>query len=250
MSEEEVRGQHRRCLDGVAAQLETAAVGARIRDGLVVVILGPPNAGKSTLFNMLCGRERAIVSPHPGTTRDVLEAELEVGGVRMVLQDTAGLRTGGDEVEIEGHRRAVAAAAEADLAVLLWPADAVGEEPVGPPGVPVIRISSRADLDRRRREGWLRVSCQTGEGVAELRRELVASAAGDIIDLGGRVAIGARHRAYLEQAQRELEAVEWTQPELAAERVREATAALGELVGEVEVETVLDQIFATFCIGK
>ena len=89
-----------------------------------MVILGPPNSGKSTLFNYLVGSEKAIVSPRPGTTRDLVESELDLGGVRILVQDTAGLRAGGDEIEAEGHRRAQAAAAAADLAVVLWAMDA------------------------------------------------------------------------------------------------------------------------------
>ncbi len=135
--------------------LQTAAAGERIRGGLRVVILGPPNAGKSTLFNCLCGSERAIVSPQPGTTRDVIDAEVEISGVRVVLQDTAGLRVGGDTVEAEGHRRAKSAAAAADLAVFLWPTDAEEPEPAvdAMAGLEVIRVRSKADLGAGRGVG-------------------------------------------------------------------------------------------------
>jgi tRNA modification GTPase len=234
----------------VRALLATAAAGERIRDGLRVAILGPPNAGKSTLFNLLCGRERAIVSPHPGTTRDILEAELEIGGVRVALLDTAGLRQGGDEVEREGHRRALAAAAEAELGVLLWSVDGVEDEPTAPDTLPVLRVASRADRSELQRPGWLRVSCVSGEGVDALRAALASHAERGIADLGGGVAIAARHRASLERAESELDGVDPARPELAAEGVRWAIRALEELVGELDVETVLDEVFATFCIGK
>ncbi|HSO23711.1 MAG TPA: tRNA uridine-5-carboxymethylaminomethyl(34) synthesis GTPase MnmE [Chondromyces sp.] len=250
VGEDEIANRLESCRRGVRALLATAAAGERIRDGLRVAILGPPNAGKSTLFNLLCGRERAIVSPHPGTTRDILEAELEIGGVRVALLDTAGLRQGGDEVEREGHRRALAAAAEAELGVLLWSVDGVEDEPTAPDTLPVLRVASRADRSELQRPGWLRVSCVSGEGVDALRAALASHAERDIADLGGGVAIAARHRASLERAESELDGVDPARPELAAEGVRWAIRALEELVGELDVETVLDEVFATFCIGK
>jgi tRNA modification GTPase len=239
-----------RCLERLAGLLATAPAGRLIRDGLRVVILGAPNSGKSTLFNTLGGGERAIVSPRPGTTRDLLECELEVGGLRLVLQDTAGLGVAADELEAEGARRAHAAAAAADLVLLLWSVDAEGEEPEAPAGVPALRVSSRADLGPQARPGWLRVSCHSGEGLEALRAELAARAESEVVDLGGAVAIGARHRAALERARDELAGADWRQLELAAERLRWAIRALEELVGGLSSEELLDRLFATFCIGK
>jgi tRNA modification GTPase len=239
-----------RCLERLAGLLATAPAGRLIRDGLRVVILGAPNAGKSTLFNTLGEGERAIVSPRPGTTRDLLDCELEVGGLRLVLQDTAGLGGTTDELEAEGARRARAAAAAADLVLLLWSVDADGGEPEGPAGVPTLRVCSRADLGPQARPGWLRVSCHSGEGLAALRAALAALAEREVVDLGGAVAIGARHRAALERARDELAAADWGQLELAAERLRWAIRALEELVGEASSEELLDRLFATFCIGK
>lgn len=245
-----------RC-DGCRGQLArltaTAQAGERIREGVRVAILGRPNAGKSTLFNSLCGSERAIVSPKPGTTRDLVEAEFELGGVRMVLQDTAGLRAGGGEVEAEGHRRAVAAAAAADLAVVLWSTDDARDFDLEalPVEVPAIRVRSKADLDGGfAADDWLPVSCHTGAGLAALRAELTARAVGDVADLGGAVAIGARHRHALEAALRELDGCDPVRPELAAEAVRWALRAVDGLIGEVGADEVLDQVFGTFCIGK
>jgi tRNA modification GTPase len=242
------------CRSRVNELLATAGAGARIRDGLRLVILGPPNAGKSTLFNTLCGAERAIVSPHPGTTRDVIEAELDIGGIRIIVQDTAGLRTDGDEVEIEGHRRARAAAASADIAVFLWPMVG-GEDPEVsgvPDGQPVVLVRSKSDLSAGDvpDDGWLRLSCRTGEGLAELRDELVRRVLGDVPDLGGAVAIASRHRRALEEASGELQACHPDSPETAAEGLRWALRAIDELVGAVSNEEVLDEIFAAFCIGK
>ena len=234
--------------------MSTAAVGKRIRDGASVVILGRPNAGKSTLFNLLCGTERAIVSPHPGTTRDVIEAELDVGGVRMILRDTAGLRARGDAIETEGHRRAVGAAAEADIVILMWAADGAENDrpPEAPPGASVLPVRSKIDLSpgASTGEGWLAASCRTGQGIEELRATLVAKVVGEIPDLGGAVAIAARHREALERASGELKGCESCDLEIAAERVRRALVAVDDLIGAVSAEDVLDSIYGEFCIGK
>jgi tRNA modification GTPase len=241
------------CVELARALLATAAAGRRVRDGVRVVILGPPNSGKSTLFNLLVGHERAIVSPHPGTTRDLVEAELEIAGVRVILVDTAGLGETPDPIEQEGVRRARGAAAEADAIVQLWPVDGHPESPRGhDDGVPVLRARSRWDLAGRRHAegGWLPLSCVTGDGVAELRDALAATVVEEVVDLGGAVAIGRRHREVLERVVRELEASDFDLPELAAEAVRVALDGAGELLGEVVVEDVLDRVFAGFCIGK
>ena len=240
------------CRDDIESLLSTATAGARIRDGIRVVIVGPPNAGKSTLFNHLCGSERAIVSPHPGTTRDLLEAELDVGGMRMVVQDTAGLRAEGDEVELEGHRRAQAAMAAADLVLVLWAADGGDVPPVISVEVPAIRIRSKADIDSGLSAGdaWLRLSCHSGLGLDQLRRELCARALADLPDLGGAVAIAERHRRALERAAEELARCDVTQPETSAESLRWAMRSVDRLIGEVATEDVLDEVFGSFCIGK
>jgi tRNA modification GTPase len=240
------------CRDGVSSLLATAAVGARIHDGLRVVIVGPPNAGKSTLFNWLCGSERAIVSPHPGTTRDLLEAALDIGGIRTVVQDTAGLRAEGDEVELEGHRRAQDALAVADLALVLWPADGAEEPPVMPATVPAIRLRSKADVDPglTADDGWHRLSCHSGEGLENLRRQLYELALVDVPDLGGAVAIAERHRRALESAAEELARCDVEQPETSAESLRWAMRSIDRLIGEVATEDVLDEVFESFCIGK
>jgi len=252
--EDEITARLGACRAAAGHLVSTAGAGQRIRDGAGVVILGRPNAGKSTLFNLLCGTERAIVSPHPGTTRDVIEAELDVGGVRLVVRDTAGLRAQGDAVEAEGHRRAVGAAVAADIVILVWASDqAVDENPPGAPaGVTVIRVRSKADVghDRVVEEGWLPISCHTGEGIDTLRSRLASAATGEIADLGGAVAIAARHGRSLERAADELEGCDLGHPEIAAERVRWALRAVDELVGEVCSEEILDAIYSEFCIGK
>jgi tRNA modification GTPase len=245
-----------RCRRLIADMLATSRSGERIRDGVRVVIIGPPNSGKSTLFNRLLGTERAIVTTHPGTTRDVVEGELELDGLRVVLADTAGLRATADPVEREGVRRAEAAVASAQVVVELWPSDAAEAAPEERPGAPQprVRVRSKADLAEGTRpacaEGWLWVSCVTGEGLEALRGELRARVTAEVDDLGGRVAIATRHRRALQRADDELASVGRDQPEILAEAVRWALREVRELTGEVATEDVLDEVFRTFCVGK
>jgi len=250
----EMTAQREECRRQLTALLATADAGERLREGLRLVILGPPNAGKSTLFNYLAGTEKAIVSPRPGTTRDLVETELDLGGVRIVVQDTAGLRAGGDEIEAEGHRRAQAAAAAADLAVVLWAMDAgIASDPAAAAeNLPAIRVRSKIDLapESEIAEGWLGISCHSGEGLEDFRSELLRRVLGEVPDLGGAVAIAARHRRALEEAASELNACDVKCPETAAENVRWALRAVDELIGEVSIEEVLDEIYGSFCIGK
>jgi tRNA modification GTPase len=250
----EMAAQLQECRSQLAALLATAGAGERLREGLRLVILGPPNSGKSTLFNYLVGTERAIVSPRPGTTRDLLETELDLGGVRIVVQDTAGLRADGDEIEAEGHRRARAAAAAADLAVVLWAMDAgIDANPTAEAeNLPAIRVRSKVDLapGGEIAEGWLGISCHSGEGLEDFRCELLRRVLGEVPDLGGAVAIAARHRRALEEAASELDACDVECPDTAAESVRWALRAVDELIGEVSTDDVLDEIYGSFCIGK
>jgi tRNA modification GTPase len=243
------------CRAEVAALLATATAGVRIRDGVRVVIWGAPNSGKSTLFNYLIGIERAIVAPGPGTTRDALEAELEIGGVRVTLVDTAGIRATDDPVELEGIRRTQAALAEAGVIVVLWPVD-----DADPPqrdrehaGVGLVRVRSKADLAGpgwSPDPEWLAVSCVNGDGLDWLRAAIERAVTTGVPDLGGEVAISRRHRQALERAADELERCELESPELAAESVRWAVDVMTHLVGDIVTEDVLDEVFASFCIGK
>jgi tRNA modification GTPase len=242
-----------RCAGQIRSLMTTAAAGRRVREGVRVAIVGPANSGKSTLFNALVGAERAIVSPHAGTTRDLVEAELEMGGVRVVLQDTAGLEAATDPIEIEGIRRARGAAAAADAVIVLWPADRADGPRIEPvEGQPVIRLRSKFDVDPTAEvpAGWTAVSSRTDLGMDELRHALGDAVTAEVADLGGQVAISERHRAALETALAELESGDFDQPEVAAEAVRASLDAVRGILGEVVTEDVLDLVFAGFCIGK
>ncbi|MBB6308720.1 tRNA uridine-5-carboxymethylaminomethyl(34) synthesis GTPase MnmE [Xanthobacter tagetidis] len=232
----------------VAAALSDADRGERVRAGLTVAIAGPPNAGKSTLLNRLAGREAAIVSPVPGTTRDVLEVHLELAGQAVLLLDTAGLRESVDMVEQEGVRRALARAEAADL--VLWLSEA-GEPP--PAALArAIRVRTKADLGGGVPDGWIGLSTHTGEGVEALLACLETEAEGLA---GGEPALVSRERQRLALAEAAGHLSRAAgdfggQEELRAEELRLAARALDRVIGRVDVEDVLDALFVTFCIGK
>jgi tRNA modification GTPase len=239
----------RELLAAIDRLLATARTGQRVREGARVAILGPPNAGKSTLFNRLVGSERAIVAPTPGTTRDVLEAELDIEGVPVVLVDTAGLRDGGDAVEAEGRRRAQAEGERADVVVLLWPAD--GSRPEAPEGRPVIRVWSKADLGGVAIPGgWTPVAATRSEGVGEVRQAIAGHVTAGLAQLDDPVAVDLRHGDALVRARRHIATAPFDEPELGADDLRAAARAMEELIGGVDSEQVLDAVFRTFCIGK
>ncbi|MDP3960464.1 MAG: tRNA uridine-5-carboxymethylaminomethyl(34) synthesis GTPase MnmE [Pseudorhodobacter sp.] len=242
-----------RLLDGLLVSLRHEADGARmaerIRDGFEVAIVGPPNAGKSSLLNALAGREAAITSDVAGTTRDVIEVRMVLEGLPVTLLDTAGLRETEDRVEEIGIRRALARAAAADLRVLLPDGDAViaGIEPM-PDDIVVL---AKCDI---KVGGGLRVSARTGEGLDDL----VAAIAQRLVvrsGLAGTVT-RERHRIAIVTAIGAMESVraevvgKATRVELAADELHRAIRALDSLVGRVDVESLLDEIFASFCIGK
>ncbi|MEP9377074.1 tRNA uridine-5-carboxymethylaminomethyl(34) synthesis GTPase MnmE [Aquabacter sp. CN5-332] len=234
------------------AALSDAERGERVRDGLAIAISGPPNAGKSTLLNRLAGREAAIVSHIPGTTRDILEVHLELSGQAVTLIDTAGLRETEDEIEAEGVRRARARAAAADLVLWLSPDDA----PPPPDLSLAIPVRTKADIGEGDTGGVmvegeaLAISTLTGHGMDDLVR-LISARAETLA--GGEPALitRARQRFALEAALEHLaRAAEAQGEELFAEDLRLAARALDAVVGRVDVEDVLDALFRTFCIGK
>jgi tRNA modification GTPase len=232
----------------------------RLRDGLVVAIAGPPNVGKSTLMNQLARREVAIVSPHAGTTRDIIEVQLDLDGYPVTVIDTAGIRETDDPVEQEGVRRARARAAEADL--VLWLADAPGETIQRDGASPVWVIRNKIDLDAVGQPdspklgqpgAGFRISASRGDGLAELISALVGFAQYYFGASEGGLIGRTRQRQLLQDAagslRRSIEVV-GTGEELAAEELRTAAHALGRLLGRVDVEDILDVIFREFCVGK
>jgi tRNA modification GTPase len=226
----------------------------RLRDGLVVAIAGPPNVGKSTLMNQLARREVAIVSPHAGTTRDIIEVQLDLDGYPVTMIDTAGIRETQDPVEQEGVRRARARAAEADL--VLWLVDGAATGQVAGGAVPTWTVRTKIDLDPSGREAEkfdFRISATRDDGVKELVAALVGFAQ-NYFGLAEAGLIGrARQRELLQQAATSLQrsiAVVGKGEELAAEELRTAAHSLGRLLGRVDVEDILDVIFREFCIGK
>jgi tRNA modification GTPase len=231
-------------LGEVSVMLNDGRRGEKLREGLVFAVVGPPNAGKSTLVNALAAREVAIVSESPGTTRDVLEVRLDLGGVPVTLLDTAGLREAGDAIEAEGIRRARARMADADFVVQVADDGAFEALHVAE----ILRVHTKADIEPR--EG-LSVSAATGLGMDTLRNAL-ASAARQLTHREGPPPLTrARHRAALSDAAERLEAALAAQlPELRGEDLRMALRAIGRITGAVGVEDILDQVFRQFCIGK
>jgi tRNA modification GTPase len=228
----------------------------RLREGLVVAIAGPPNVGKSTLMNALARREVAIVSPHAGTTRDVIEVQLDLDGYPVTVIDTAGIRESDDPVEQEGVRRARARAAEADL--VFWLSDAQHEKILPEGTAPLWVVHNKIDLDAAgapspQADTEFRISASRGDGIAELIGALVGFAQRYFGSGEGALISRERQRQLLHQTvvalQRSID-ISGVGEELAAEELRIAAYALGRLLGRVDVEDLLDAIFREFCIGK
>ena len=258
-------------LVGLEAELAEALAGAergeRVRDGYRIAIIGAPNAGKSSLLNRLLAREAAIVTATPGTTRDVIEAPLVIGGFKVLLADTAGLREATDEIEGEGVRRARAWAGAA--ALRLWVVDAGARDGAWRLASDAVTAGDLLLLNKADRApgsdagcaeahadgaglGLLKVSATTGDGLDGLHEALHRRVAADLSGGEFPAATRARHRARLEEAltavRRGIQALE--SPELAAEDLRLAGRALGRIAGRIDPEEVLGRIFASFCIGK
>ncbi|MGY3032394.1 tRNA modification GTPase [Bradyrhizobium sp. USDA 4354] len=250
--------------DEIAKVLAAQGQAERLRDGLVVAIAGEPNVGKSTLMNQLARREVAIVSPHAGTTRDVIEVQLDLDGYPVTVIDTAGIRETDDPVEQEGVRRARARAEDADL--VLWLVE--GGQAVDPEAMRSLwksgdGVASSVWIVRNKidlggvggagLQGEFGISASRGDGIPELVDALVKFAAEFFGTGEGALVTRARQRDLLRQAcdslRRSLGLLEEGE-ELAAEELRAAAFALGRLLGQVDVEDVLGAIFQKFCIGK
>jgi tRNA modification GTPase len=255
--------------DEIADALAGAARGERLRDGLVVAIAGPPNAGKSTLLNRIARREAAIVSPIPGTTRDVIEVHLDLDGYPVTLLDTAGIRDSDDPLEQEGVRRARQRASEADL--VLWVCDA-SDGPAQSEASPLVEsgtkwmVRNKVDLLTSDERNELKknnefniasivfsISATTGVGVAEFLAQL-GDYAKSYFGPESSLLTRERHRKALNFTHNALDRALAESPsgreDIVAEELRLAAQSLGRLTGQVDVEDILDVIFRDFCIGK
>ena len=260
-------------LRGIDVLLATAPGGELLREGALVVLAGRPNAGKSSLYNALLGEERAIVTEEPGTTRDALVASIDLGGFPFRLVDTAGLREGGERVERIGIEVTKRYLERADVILLCCPCDADVSEAERAflretAGVPIVWVRTKADLglpgsagavaaDVTGVAGTLLVSVETGEGLDAIRRVLPELVYAGVVTASpdAPVLTRSRHRRGLEAARAEIEAfraaLEGGLPaEVAASHLRPAETALEEVLGTISTETVLDVVFAEFCVGK
>ncbi|MBV8564751.1 MAG: tRNA uridine-5-carboxymethylaminomethyl(34) synthesis GTPase MnmE [Methylobacteriaceae bacterium] len=229
--------------------------GERLREGFVVVIAGPPNAGKSTLLNALARRDVAIVSPHAGTTRDALEVSLDLDGLPVVLVDTAGLRESQDPVEQEGVARARERARHADLVLWLEAVDELSAGPAPEFSTNTLRVATKIDRGAVLPVGIATaISALTGRGIDDLLGRLAASAAENLVGAESPLITRARHREALLAAKEALDracaAPMDTMVELLAEDIRLAARRLGRIAGLIDTEEILREIFARFCIGK
>jgi tRNA modification GTPase len=238
----------------IVAHLADARRGERLRDGLTVAVVGAPNAGKSSLVNALARREVAIVSPEAGTTRDMIEVHLDLGGYPVILVDTAGLRDAGGAVEAEGIARARRRAEAADLVLALFAVDAPPDvETAALLDARTIIVASKADLAKGPLPypDAMPLSAETGAGLDKLIGTLSARVADLLGDRGAPPPTRARHREALTRCLAALDgAVTAPLPELAAEELRRAGDELGRITGRIDIEDMLDAVFRDFCIGK
>ncbi len=246
-------------LEALERDLENALaegnITERIRDGFRIAILGKPNAGKSTLLNQLAKREAAIVTDIPGTTRDVVEVRLTLGGYLVWLSDTAGLRETVDVVEAEGVRRAMKAAENADLRIWLMIDSDDAQSDLVKPGDLIVANKSDLGMTGNVSRETLRISAKSGDGVDLLEQAIVKKLAGLTQNIGAPMITRARHRqgierslSHLKQAKAHLDS--GIGAEFVAEDVRLGSRELGALTGHIDPDTVLGAVFSSFCIGK
>jgi len=233
----------------IQSHIDDSGRGEALREGLRLAIVGPPNAGKSSLINALAKRDVAIVSETPGTTRDVIGVRLDLGGYPVHVSDTAGLRESADAIEAEGVRRARAEAAASHLTLLLLD----GSYTPAPSGIKAdLVVRNKSDLPGFKKGDGLSLSLKSGEGLNALLDTLTALVAGRLESGNtGPALTRPRHRHALNQALQSLRHGETAlEPELFAEDLRLAMRAIGRITGAVDVEEILDSVFRDFCIGK
>jgi len=242
-------------LQDIQGNLDDSRRGEVLREGLYLTVIGPPNAGKSSLVNALARRDVAIVAETAGTTRDVIEVRMDLGGYPVILADTAGLRETSEAIESEGVRRALARAETADLALLLL--DGSATDPMAdllPNTRADLIVFNKSDLPWPARREGIAISLRTGEGLDAMIAALTARVRERLESPGeAPVLTRKRHRHALEEAvcslQHALTAPD-DHPELLAEDLRLALRALGRITGRVDIEELLDVVFRDFCIGK
>ena len=232
--------------------------GERLRDGAEIVVLGAPNAGKSSLINAIAMRDVAIVTPEPGTTRDLIEVRLDLAGYPVTLVDTAGLRAAEGAAEREGIRRAEERAGKADL--VLWLTDVTLPDP-GPSPLPgALRVATKIDLidsdagrSIRTAQSDAAVSAKTGEGINQLLQLIASEMAADLPPPESTLITRSRHRSAVRDCLVAIQSARSDQQkpiELRAEDLRLASDSLARITGRIDVEDLLDVIFRDFCIGK
>jgi tRNA modification GTPase len=249
-----VRRAVRAAIERIDRALATAEAAARLREGFTVVIAGPPNVGKSTLMNALSGRDVAITSPIPGTTRDLIEVNLDLRGYPVTLVDTAGIRDSSDPVEQEGVARGRRRAGSADLT--LWLDDGAGGQPANV-GCPTFTVRTKIDLEKAiatpPTAAKFAISAKTGAGVDRLLDALADLAEERMSSREPALLTVERHRRAFQDARHALASTlepNAVEPELIAEDLRRAAAAMDRVVGRIGAEAVLGEIFARLCVGK
>jgi tRNA modification GTPase len=251
---EKLKPEVKKILEEIRVHLDDGRRGERLRNGIHIAILGAPNAGKSSLLNALARRDVAIVSEEAGTTRDVIEAHLDLGGYPVILADTAGLRAAENKIEQEGVRRARQAAEAADIKILLFDGTLTepDEETLKLADEKTIVVVTKADISAPTwNKSWMRLSSATGAGIDGLLKTLTEKAAALFGTRDAPSLTRERHRLALERTAAALErSLAANLPELAAEDLRLALRHLGGITGKVHVEELLDAIFRDFCIGK
>ncbi len=236
--------------------LDDGGIGEKIREGLDVVILGPPNAGKSSLLNALAKRDAAIVSPEAGTTRDLIEVALDIGGYAVTLVDTAGIRTTDAAIESEGIRRALHRAEHADITLHVRDIATITESSSDLKGLNPknhLVAATKSDLAPLPDLPFTAyaISTQTGDGIAALMDALKEKIGERMESVASPLITRARHRAAIAEALAALTRFDAHAPlELSCEELRLAAAAIGKITGKIWVDDVLDLVFSRFCIGK